>query len=188
MRRSPDETVQEFSTRFIKVYNSIPTEVKPPPRVAQLRYVDSFESDFALLLRERRSTSLDDMMSDAIEVEVNLMASGKIKYNSDRDMNKVQDKAQPSTSQSSEERFELMMKTMEKLMERMSLDNKPNTREQVDVPPRNQRRPTVPQIRQRDQRNQGDQQIRPPFQNNYVNENFDENFEDNMHCCDGDET
>jgi hypothetical protein len=128
------------------------------------------------------------MMSDAIEVEVNLMASGKIKSNSDRDMNKVQDKAQPSTSQSSEERFEMMMKTMEKLMERMSLDNKPNTREQADVPPRNQRRPTVPQIRQRDQRNQGDQQIRPPFQNNYVNENFDENFEDNMHCCDGDET
>jgi hypothetical protein len=79
MRRSPDETVQELSTRFMKVYNSIPIEVKPPPRDAQLRYVDSFESDFSLLLRERRSTSLDNMMNDAIEVEVNLMASGKIK-------------------------------------------------------------------------------------------------------------
>ena len=66
MRRSHNETVQEFSTRFIKVYNSIPTEVNPPPRDAQLRYVDSFESNFALLLRERRSNSLDDMMSDAI--------------------------------------------------------------------------------------------------------------------------
>lgn len=162
MRRSPDETVQEFSARFMKVYNSIPTEVKPP-KAAQLRYADSFDNDFALLLRERRPNSLDDMMSDATEVEVNLMASGKIKYNSDRDINKVQDKAQPSTSQSSEERFELMMKTMEKLMERMSLDNKPNTREQADFPPRNQRRPAVPQIRQRDQRNQGDQQIRPSF-------------------------
>jgi hypothetical protein len=137
----------------MKVYNSIPIEVKPPPRVAQLRYVDSFDSDFALLLRERRSTSLDDMMSDAIEVEVNQTASRKIKYNSDRDINKVQDKAHSSTSQSSEERFQLMMKTMEKLIERMSLDNKNNTREQVDVPPRNQRRPAVPQIRQGDQRN-----------------------------------
>jgi len=97
------------------------------------------------------------MMSDAIEVEVNLMALGKIKYNYDRDINKVQDEAQPSTSQSSKDRFELMIKTMEKLMERMSLDNKPNTREQADFPPRNQRRPTVPQIRQRDQRNHGDQ-------------------------------
>jgi hypothetical protein len=43
-------------------------------------------------------------------------------------MKKVQDKAQPSTSQSSEERFELNMKTMEKIIERMSLENKPNTR------------------------------------------------------------
>jgi hypothetical protein len=33
------------------------------------------------------------MVSDAIEVEVNIMASGKIKYNYDRDMKKVQDKA-----------------------------------------------------------------------------------------------
>jgi hypothetical protein len=92
------------------------------------------------------------MMNDAIEVEVNLMYSGKIKSNSIREMKNVQDKAQPSTSQSSKEKFEMMMKTMEKLMERMSLDNKPNTRERVDVPPRNQRIPEVLQIRQRYQR------------------------------------
>ena len=133
MRMSPNETVQEFSARFMKFYSSIPVEVKPPPRVAQLRYADSFESDFSFFLREIRSTSLDDMMSDAIEVEVNLMASGKIKYNSNRDMKKVQDKAQPSTSKSSKERFKMMMNTMEKLMEMMSLDNRPNTREQTDV-------------------------------------------------------
>jgi hypothetical protein len=66
MRRSPNETVHEFSARFVKVYNLIPTEVKPPPKVAQLRYVDSFESDFSFLLREIRYTSLDDMMNDAI--------------------------------------------------------------------------------------------------------------------------
>jgi hypothetical protein len=70
-------------------------------------------------------------------VEVNIMASGKIKSNSDRNMNKVQYKAHPSTSQTSEERFETMMKTMEKMMERMALDNNPNTKEQVYVPPRN---------------------------------------------------
>jgi hypothetical protein len=144
------------------------------------------------------------MMNDAIEVEVNLMASGKIKSDSDRDMNKAQDKAQPSTSQTSEERFEMMMKTMEKMMERMALDNSPNTREQDDGPHRNQRRPTIPQIRQRNQgnqganqgnwgnkgnqENQGNQKIRPPFQNNYVNENYDGYFEDNMNCFDDKET
>jgi hypothetical protein len=87
MKRSPEETVQEFSARFMKVYNTIPIDINPPPphKVAQLKYVDSFESDFSLLLRERRSTTLDDMMTDVIEVEVNLMASGKMKANSGRD-------------------------------------------------------------------------------------------------------
>jgi hypothetical protein len=61
------------------------------------------------------------MMTDAIEVEVNLMASGKMKTNAGRDMNKTQDKAQPSTSQTSEERFEAMMRNMERMMERMAL-------------------------------------------------------------------
>jgi hypothetical protein len=59
----------------MRVYNSIPTEVKPPPRAFELHYADSFDSDFTLLLRERRSTTLYDLMNDAIEVEVNLMAS-----------------------------------------------------------------------------------------------------------------
>jgi hypothetical protein len=75
MKRSPEETMQEFSTRFMKVYNSIATEVQAPLRAAQLRYTDSFDNNFALLLRERRSTTLGTMMSDAIKVEVNMMAS-----------------------------------------------------------------------------------------------------------------
>jgi hypothetical protein len=95
IKRSPSETVQEFSTRFMRVYNSIPAEVKPPPGASQLRYVDSFDNDFSLLLRERRSTTLDDMMNDAIEVEVNLMASGKIKYNPETDMKKFKEKLNP---------------------------------------------------------------------------------------------
>ena len=82
----------------MKFYNSIPTEVKPPPGAAQLQYDDSFDSDFALLLRERRYNTLYDMMSDATEVEVNLIASGKIKHHPDRDTKKVQGEAPPSTS------------------------------------------------------------------------------------------
>jgi hypothetical protein len=30
MKRSPNETLQDFSARFVKVYNLIPAEVKPP--------------------------------------------------------------------------------------------------------------------------------------------------------------
>ena len=65
--------------RFMKVCDAIPAEVKPPVGAAQLHYADSFDSDLSLLLRERRSMSLNDMMNDEIEVEVNLMAYGKIK-------------------------------------------------------------------------------------------------------------
>jgi hypothetical protein len=61
------------------VYNSIPAEVKLPPSVAQLRYIDSFDNDFTLLLRERRSSSLDAIMSNVVEVKVNMMVLGKIK-------------------------------------------------------------------------------------------------------------
>jgi hypothetical protein len=80
------------------------------------------------------------------------MASGKIKCNPDRDMKNVQGEAQPSTSQSSYEKFDLMMKTMERFMEIISLDNKLATRDKIDFQPRNHnfRRASVPHIRQRD--------------------------------------
>jgi hypothetical protein len=79
-----------------------------------------------------------------------------------------------------------MMRTMENLMEKMSMGNKPAAQEHHDPQPRNQnlRRGQVPQIRQREHRYQGDQQTRPPFQNNYVDENFDQMFEEQIHCCD----
>ena len=44
------------------------------------------------------------------------------------------------------------------------------------------------QVNQGNQGNQGEQQIRPPFQNNYVNEGYDGDFEDNMNYCDDKET
>jgi hypothetical protein len=44
------------------------------------------------------------------------------------------------------------------------------------------------QANQGNQGNQGEQQIRPPFQNNYVDENYDGYFEDNMNCYDDKQT
>ena len=71
--------MQDFSYRFKKTYNAIPADVKPPLGVAKLHYADAFSSEFNLLLRERRSVSIEDMMDDAIEVEVNLSTSNKNK-------------------------------------------------------------------------------------------------------------
>jgi hypothetical protein len=42
-------------------------------------FVGDFEPDFALLLRERRPATLTGMQYDAIEIESNMMASGKLK-------------------------------------------------------------------------------------------------------------
>lgn len=95
LKKSYIETVQEFSVRFMRVCDSISDHVNPTPRVAQLHYADAFDSDFALTLRERRSPSLADMMNDATEVEVNLMASRKIKYKLDMDKKKAKEEAQP---------------------------------------------------------------------------------------------
>ena len=79
LRRAPNESVQDFSSRFKKTYNTIPADVKPPLGASKLHYADAFSSEFTLLLRERRSISLEDMMDDATEVEVNLSIPNKNK-------------------------------------------------------------------------------------------------------------
>jgi hypothetical protein len=47
----------------------------------------------------------------------------------------------------------MMMRNMEQMMERMALGNRPNPREQANAPPKNPRRPAIPQIRPRNQGN-----------------------------------
>jgi hypothetical protein len=97
MKRASKEMVQEFLAHFMRVYNSIPVEVQPPPGATQLQYTDSFDNDFVLLLRERIYINLDAMMSDAIKVE-NLMVSRKIKQSFNRGGKKPQGDVQPLTS------------------------------------------------------------------------------------------
>ena len=58
LRRNPNESVQDFSYRFKKTYDAIPTDVKPPVGTAKLHYADAFSSEFTLLLRERTYVSL----------------------------------------------------------------------------------------------------------------------------------
>ena len=69
----------------MRVYNSIPADIKPLVGAAKLYCADSFESDFGLLLRERKYASFPSMFKDALEVEENLMASGKMKNRVEED-------------------------------------------------------------------------------------------------------
>jgi len=88
----------------MKVYNAIPAQFKPPPGSAQLQYAEAFDSEFTLLLCERKSASLADMMNEAVEVEVNLMSARRKKRDEgewqreEENKKKEKEPEQPSTS------------------------------------------------------------------------------------------
>ena len=67
------------------------------------------------------------MFTDALEVEANMMACGKIKPRAEVDRRKGREETHPiaSTSSSSDVKFEMMLKTMEKLMDRLTVEAKP---------------------------------------------------------------
>jgi hypothetical protein len=79
LRKKNSESVLEFTQRFNKLYNKIPVEVKPSQPTTKVTFVGAFDHDFTLLLRERRSIDLMKMQDDALEIESNMMASGKLK-------------------------------------------------------------------------------------------------------------
>lgn len=107
----------------MRTYESIPADVKPPSEATKLHYADSFDSEFALLLRETRSASLENMIQDSIEVEVNLSDSNKTKQRGDD--SRVKEEAQASTFQSSTDaKMDLMIKSMERLIDRFFVDDR----------------------------------------------------------------
>ena len=103
----------------MRVYNSIPTDIKHLVGAAKIHYVDAFDSDFALLFRERKYASFPTMFKDALEVEEKLMPSRKMKNRVEEDRRRHENKPSTSTpSLVSDVKFEMMMKTMERLMVR----------------------------------------------------------------------
>ena len=75
----------------MRVYHSIPADIKPLVGATKIHYVDYFENDFSLLLRERKSYSLPNMLNDALEVESNMMACGKMKHKIETDKRKIKE-------------------------------------------------------------------------------------------------
>ena len=128
------------------MYNSILVDIKPLVGAAKLHYTDAFDSDFSLLLRERKSATLPMMFQDALEVEVNMMASRKIRQKmetrKDRD-----DGPSTSVASANDRKFEMMLETIEKLMDKLSMDNGSLSSEENEPQFRNPnfRRPNPPQ-------------------------------------------
>ena len=73
MKRKEGESVSDFSKRFNKMYNKIPTEIKPSEASTMITYSSAFDPDSCLLLRERRAATLSHMQDAAVEVESNIL-------------------------------------------------------------------------------------------------------------------
>jgi len=91
------------------MYSKITTEVKPATTSAKLTYASAFDSDFYLLLRERRCATLADMQDAALEVESNIMVVEKLKGNVER----RRQRGEPSSS--SDPKIDKMTKMIESL-------------------------------------------------------------------------
>jgi len=60
-KRENGESLSDFNKRFKCMYSKIHAEVNPTPTFSKLTYANAFDSDFCLLLRERRCASLAEM-------------------------------------------------------------------------------------------------------------------------------
>jgi hypothetical protein len=69
------------------------------------------------------------IMRNVIKVEVNMMVSGNIKQRFNKGDKSPQGDVQPSMSRFADKKFDLMMRTMEKIMEKMYVGNIPASRE-----------------------------------------------------------
>ena len=100
------------------MYSKILAEVKPTPTSTKLTYANAFDSDFCLLLRERRCATLADMQDAALEVESNIMATEKLKTHADR--RRQRGEASSSSASSSEPKLDTMTKMIESLAAEIS--------------------------------------------------------------------
>jgi hypothetical protein len=182
IKRNQGETVQDYCTRFNNLYNAIPADIKPPQGLALIKFPDGFDTDMSYQLRERNSATLEDMQKSAVSMEANLLAR-RARQRTER---RVTIKEEPSTS-SSDAKLDSLARAMERMMERLTITERNPPRDNQVAPPiqnPNFRR-NLPQIRQRDPRDQReqrgpDQQIRPPLQENYADDGEEvlEEFDD----------
>ena len=80
-------------------------------------------------------TTLSAMFNNALEVESNRKACGKIKMRAEVDRRKAREETQPTTSSSSSSdvKFEMMLKTMENLIYWLTLEAKPTTESRMNL-------------------------------------------------------
>ena len=133
LRRKKDETIAYFSKIFKKMYGRIPTEIKPSETSTTITYANAFDHEFSLHLRERISTTLLNMQEAALEVESTILASNRLKVNSDQQTYDRKGKKEvipaASTSQSEDTKIDEMARLVKILttkLNKLELENNSN--------------------------------------------------------------
>jgi len=160
LKRNPGELVQDYIIRFNSVYNSIPDDLKPSRKSALLKFPDGFDAEMAYSLRDRDPPTLEDMQKIAVSVEANL--------NDKRARMKAEKRVTIKEDASTSNQVLREVEQMKRALENLNL-SKPEP--QIRNPNfRGQQQPQY-RIKQRETRAQEtavQQQIKPPFQQNFV--------------------
>jgi len=98
LKRNFSEPVSDFIKRFNKLYHKMRANCKPLVLAAKSRFSKVLDDDFALMLRERTSRTLEDMKTNAIEVEANRVASTPLKLKEEKAQGKLKSIQEASSS------------------------------------------------------------------------------------------
>ena len=70
--------MSSFNRIFAIFYYNMPKELQPIENAAKIYYATTFPPELLLLLLERKSTTLQHMFTDCLEVKENLKMSQKV--------------------------------------------------------------------------------------------------------------
>ena len=160
IKRGPRETVLEYYARFNNVYNAIPQNLRPPPDLALYKFPDGFDPDMAYQLKERAPQTLADAQNVVVTVEANLIS----KRNRARMERRTTFKKEPSAF---DQKLDAIISGLQRLGERVeNVERKASWEGQQSNTIRN---PNFRKIQNTNAaRPTPDHDIRPPFQDNYV--------------------
>jgi hypothetical protein len=125
LRRENGQYVSNFTKRFNKMFGKIPAEIKPTDPSTKISYSSSFDPEFCLILRERRSATLDLMQDVSLEVESNIMASQKLKGKFER---KKSSADPPSSSNTKMKKMAKMLDSLNSEMSKLIIQSQQPTR------------------------------------------------------------
>jgi hypothetical protein len=157
------------------MFDKIPAEIKPSDTSTKIAFSSAFDPDFCLILREKRSATLALMQDATLEVKSNIMASQKLKGKVERKKFSVEP---PSSSNTKMEKMAKMLDNLTSEISKLKIQSQQPARikEPNAFVPRNPnafpyiRNNHQVQILQRDKNAVDDQRIRPPFQNEMLEE------------------